>query len=220
VLKFVCIPLAALRPLDLRHRWLMTVLVSFVGRADKCWPTLRQLAAESGHPLTWVQRNMAEMLALGYITREPHGKAFKYEIEPRFLPVSRRLRVHTIGTQTVPTIGTQTATVPTVMFSVSSSETEEDLKEYIPPFIPPKQGGKFRNRNGAGRNGAGRGLSAAELAPGGVPPEPWEQRCRSWVMGYRWNPLHGPEPGESGCGAPAELAQWALSERSGREAAE
>ena len=96
LLRFVAIPLAVLRPLELRHRWLMQVFVSFAGTGGKCRPSLDMIAAEAGEHLSWVRRNIAEVLELGYVTREQRdprdGGGFWYTIDKRFLPPFTELR--------------------------------------------------------------------------------------------------------------------------------
>jgi hypothetical protein len=86
VYAYVTVPIAAYRPLELRHRWLLQVLVGFADATGKCWPALRTVAAEAGHHVSWVQRNMAELVELGHLTRRRRGRgSFVYQIAERFL---------------------------------------------------------------------------------------------------------------------------------------
>jgi len=115
LLRFVAIPLAVLRPLELRHRWLMQVFVSFAGPGGRCWPSLALLAEEAGEHLSWVRRNVQEALERGYITRKPRrGGGYTYTIAERFLPVRGK-----------PVL------VPTVNAGVPTVGTEEHLEEHL-----------------------------------------------------------------------------------------
>jgi hypothetical protein len=90
VYAYVTVPIAAYRPLELRHRWLLQVLVGFADATGKCWPALRTVAAEAGHHVSWVQRNMAELVELGCSMRKRRGRgSFLYQIAERFLPPRR-----------------------------------------------------------------------------------------------------------------------------------
>jgi len=215
LLSFVAIPLAVLRPLELRHRWLMQVFVSFADPDGKCWPSLKTLAEKSGEHLSWVKRNVKEALDLSYLSREPRqGGGYTYTIDKRFLPVrGKPVLVSRRDPPAAPTAGT--AGVPTVRAGVPMVGPEEHLEEQLPPLPPRSAGGVDRKRREGKRGGSG----AASIRDV-IPAEPWEQRCRSFARGYRWDDAHcGPAPGEPGCRAPAALAAEALRLRAGGRAA-
>jgi hypothetical protein len=87
MLSFVATPIAAYRPLEHRHKWLLQVLVSFAGRDGRCWPSLPKIAEQAGATLAWVQRNLAEMEKLALFSRKRRfGESYVYTIAARFLP--------------------------------------------------------------------------------------------------------------------------------------
>jgi len=128
LLTFVAIPLAVLRPLELRHRWLMQVFVSFAGPGGRCWPSLALLAEEAGEHLSWVRRNVQEALDRGYITRQPRrGGGYTYTVAERFLPARGKPVLVPCDTR----ITSVSAGVPSVNAGVPTVGTEEYLEEHL-----------------------------------------------------------------------------------------
>ena len=48
-----------------QHRWLLTCLARYADREGKCWPSMRQLAADARMSLASVCRYLAAMAKLG-----------------------------------------------------------------------------------------------------------------------------------------------------------
>jgi hypothetical protein len=219
MLKFTVIPIATLRPLELRHKWLMQIFVSFAGFDGLCWPSLRQLAVECDQPLSWVQRNVEEILALGYVIRVPRkGGGYTYTVDKRFLPVrGRPVAVPTVGTAAVPTVGTgtgakiakegvpavDTGSVPTVRPAVPTVGTEVYLEEDITPLTPLT---------------ARRSRRAMRQAL--APDDQDQRRAENWVRDDFWLPngTWGPRPDQPGCTLPPDLLAWCLAEKAKRSA--
>jgi hypothetical protein len=83
----ITIKFSVFRPLELRHRWLMQVLLGLADPAGKCRVSLRTIAVASGEHLSWVKRNVDEIIGLGYVTRVSlPGGGYVYTIAPQFLP--------------------------------------------------------------------------------------------------------------------------------------
>jgi hypothetical protein len=124
LLTFVMIPVAELARMKPVHTHVLAGLRSFANEAGICWPGLRRLAARCGMKLSSLQRAVADMVALGYLTREKRGAGFLYRIAARFL----RQRP-TSGTG-CPTSGTEGETKKQ---EVEDFKKEDDRVRLSPP---------------------------------------------------------------------------------------
>jgi len=84
--RFVAIPFSEIATTKPAHLKLIAVLLEFADSAGKCWPSLRTIAGRAGEALSWVQRHLAEMEALGLFTRKRRRRgSFLYQLASRFL---------------------------------------------------------------------------------------------------------------------------------------
>jgi Helix-turn-helix domain len=79
------IPVTELATMKPVHTHVLAGVRSFANEAGICWPGLRRLAARCGMKLSSLQRAVADMVSLGYLTRERRGAGFLYRIAARFL---------------------------------------------------------------------------------------------------------------------------------------
>src|SRR4051794_36015103 len=87
LLAFVPVAFDLYRPLKPRLRWAMQCLVSFADRAGKCWPSCRKFAGFAGISKSAAQRQLADLVDAGVITRKRRpGRGYEYEIARQFLP--------------------------------------------------------------------------------------------------------------------------------------
>lgn len=203
-LPFTAITFDALRPLALRHRWLVQVLVAFAGPSGRCWPSLVAIAEQAGEHVSWVRRNIEEVLLdpeLDYFTREPReGGGYTYTIAERFLPKRGK-----------------PVAVPTVKRGVPTVGTEEHLEEQVSPPLPPPGGDRKRRREEE-RSAPGGSHAASAVPKTGQPAAPLvaageavreEIRQRAELRWFfeagRWSERQGPRPGEEGCRYPAAM---------------
>jgi hypothetical protein len=74
VFQIVAVPFDAYQALPSpQHRWLATCLARYCDRDGKCWPNMRQLAADARMSLSTVCRRLIEMAVLGVFQRERKG---------------------------------------------------------------------------------------------------------------------------------------------------
>src|SRR4051812_8449901 len=70
-----------------QHRWILTCLARYADRDGKCWPTLRQLAADARMSLSTVCRRLIEMAVLGVFQRERKGVGrYVYQLAEAYRP--------------------------------------------------------------------------------------------------------------------------------------
>jgi hypothetical protein len=84
----VAVPFDAYQQLpSSQHRWLLTCLARYADREGKCWPSMRQLAADAKLSLASVCRYLAVMAALGVFQRErkPGGR-YCYRLAAAYVP--------------------------------------------------------------------------------------------------------------------------------------
>lgn len=87
MLLAVSLPVAEIAEMKPAHVKLLAVLLSFADLQGRCWPALRTIADRARQPLSWVQRNIAEMAEAGYLaTKRRRGASHRYLIAERFLP--------------------------------------------------------------------------------------------------------------------------------------
>jgi hypothetical protein len=87
MLAFVPVTFALYRPLKPRLRWAMQCLVSFADHAGRCFPSIRTFALHAGSSRSAAQRDLADLVATGYVTRKRRpGGVYIYQIDQRFLP--------------------------------------------------------------------------------------------------------------------------------------
>jgi DNA-binding transcriptional MocR family regulator len=84
----VAVPFDAYQQLpSSQHRWLLACLARYADREGKCWPSMRQLAADAKMSLATVCRYLAAMAALGVFQRErkPGGR-YCYRLAAAYVP--------------------------------------------------------------------------------------------------------------------------------------
>src|SRR3954452_12689860 len=88
VFQIIAVPFDAYAALPRsEHRWLLTCLALYVDRTGKCFPSLRQLAADARTSLASVSRYMAAMERLGVFQRQrkPGGR-YSYILAEAYRP--------------------------------------------------------------------------------------------------------------------------------------
>src|SRR4051812_29779952 len=166
-----------------QHRWILTCLARYADRDGKCWPTLRQLAADARISLSTVCRRLIEMAVLGVFQRERKGIGrYVYQLaeayRPRW-PGRQKTEAKPSGSPS--------------QHRVSQAETPEQAN-------PEKQ-----------KEGARARLGRSGTVDGGLPdmaPQ-WRKRIESWARsrGRFRLPSWGPKPDEPGCFAPIAVLQ-------------
>jgi hypothetical protein len=74
VFQIIAVPFDAYAALPSpTHRWLLTCLARYSDREGKCWPSMRQLAADARMSLATVCRRLGEMAASGVFQRARRG---------------------------------------------------------------------------------------------------------------------------------------------------
>lgn len=96
-----------------QHRWILMALARYADRQGRCWPSMRQLAADARMSKSSVQRYLADLSQVGAFdrSRAPGGR-YSYIIAPQYRPrwdragaVPRpKMAVPLIGAQQVPSI--------------------------------------------------------------------------------------------------------------------
>src|SRR5215211_7193955 len=87
MLAYVPVHFDVYRPLAPRLRWAMQCLVSFADHAGRCFPPIRTFAVHAGISKSAAQRDLAELEALGHLSRKRRpGGVYVYKIARRFLP--------------------------------------------------------------------------------------------------------------------------------------
>jgi hypothetical protein len=86
--QIVAVPFDAYAALSrAEHRWLMTCLARYCDREGRCWPSMRQLAADARMSLASVCRYLAAMAALGVFQRERRpGGRYRYTLAESYRP--------------------------------------------------------------------------------------------------------------------------------------
>ena len=86
--QIVAIPFEAYAALPRsEHRWLLTCLARYVDRTGRCFPSLRQLAADARTSLASVSRYMAAMERLGVFQRQRRpGGRYTYVLAEAYRP--------------------------------------------------------------------------------------------------------------------------------------
>ena len=190
MLAFVPVHFATYRPLKPRLRWAMQCLVSFADHAGRCFPSVRTLALHAGISKSAAGRDLAELEALGHLTRTRRpGGVYIYRIARRFLPRWAREQVSQHRDRKRKAWRGRRA-------EVSPGGVPERGTEEKPLKKNQGEGARARERF------ADRRVSFTELPNERVK---WEARLRSWRQSRFWLPLWGPKPTEPGCFAPASL---------------
>jgi hypothetical protein len=159
------------------HRWLATCLARYTDRDGKCWPTMRQLAADARLSLSTVSRRLKEMADLAVFQRTRKGVGrYVYQLAEAYRPRWP---------------GRGNAGVSARQIGVSQAETPDQVN-------PEKQ---IREARGRAR------FADRKVSFGAVPDpfDRWTPRVRSWRKSGFWLAEWGPKPNEAGCLAPAAL---------------
>jgi hypothetical protein len=88
VFQIIAIPFDAYAALPSpQHRWLLTCLARYVDREGRCWPSMRQLAADARMSLASVCRYLAAMHDLGVFQRVRRGVGrYVYTLAAAYVP--------------------------------------------------------------------------------------------------------------------------------------
>ena len=88
VFQIIAIPFDAYAALPSpQHRWLLTCLARYADRSGKCWPSMRQLAADARMSLASVCRYLRSMAELGVFQRERRGVGrYVYTLAAAYVP--------------------------------------------------------------------------------------------------------------------------------------
>jgi len=192
MLAFVPVAFDVYRPLKPRLRWAMACLVSFADRTGRCFPSVRKLARHAGISKSAAQRDLAELVDTGHVTRKRRpGGCYVYRIDRRFLPRMAPRKLSQARDAETRAQRTRVSDQPSG--AVPRVGTEEK---------PDKQSqGWARER---ARFGSGTG-------EGGMPDMTgqWRARLRSWRNsgGKFWLAEWGEKPGNRGCIVPVTLLQ-------------
>lgn len=123
----VAVPFDAYRDLPTpQHRWLMLCLARYADREGRCWPSIRQLAADARMSKSAVQRYLADLSHLGIFSRSRRpGGRYVYRIEAGYQPryPQRRATVPTVR-QAVPQRARQEA------FTIKHQEISDDSRKW------------------------------------------------------------------------------------------
>ncbi len=94
-----------------QHRWLLMCLARYADRDGRCWPSMRQLAADARMSKSSVQRYLADLSQLGIFSRvrRPGGR-YSYVLTETFRPQWKTPTVPKPG-RGVPQHGTEEARV-------------------------------------------------------------------------------------------------------------
>ena len=69
------------------YRWLLTCLARYADRSGKCWPSMRQLAADARMSLASVCRYLKELADLGVFQRDRRpGGRYCYRLAAAYVP--------------------------------------------------------------------------------------------------------------------------------------
>lgn len=119
----VAVPFATYRDLPTaQHRWLLICLSRYADRDGKCWPSIRQLAADSKMSKSSVQRYLADLSHLGAFTRSRRaGGRYQYAISAPFRPA---FRDNIDGRKPVPANG---RTVPIAGAHISNIKKHQEI---------------------------------------------------------------------------------------------
>ena len=70
-----------------QHRWLLTCLARYTDREGRCWPSMRQLAADARMSLASVCRYLRSMADLGVFQRQRQpGGRYRYTLVESYRP--------------------------------------------------------------------------------------------------------------------------------------
>jgi hypothetical protein len=142
------------------HRWLATCLARYTDRDGKCWPTMRQLAADARMSLSTVSRRLKEMADLAVFQRTRKGVGrYVYQLAEAYRP-------RWLGR------------VSAEKCSVSQGETPEQAK-------PEKQREGARARDRFARSGVSFGEMTDERSKWEARLRSWRQ-SRFWLP--LWGP--------------------------------
>jgi hypothetical protein len=88
VFQIVAIPFDAYAGLpSSQHRWLLTCLARYADREGRCWPSMRQLAADARMSLASVCRYLAALADLGVFHRVRKGVGrYVYTLAEAYVP--------------------------------------------------------------------------------------------------------------------------------------
>jgi DNA-binding transcriptional regulator YhcF (GntR family) len=197
MLAFVPVTFALYRPLKPRLRWAMQCLVSFADHAGRCFPSIRTFALHAGSSRSAAQRDLADLVATGYVTRKRRpGGVYIYQIDQQFLPswpkklVSQRR--HRKQQAVLASPADRSAK------GVPDPGTEEN------PSVYKKNQGYARQR----ARFAKPGVNYGELPDY---DSRWPMRLQSWQKSGFWLPSWGPKPNGPGCCAPPALLRATIS---------
>lgn len=84
----VAVPFDSYRSLPSpQHRWLLTCLARYADRDGRCWPSMRQLAADARMSLASVSRYLASLARVGcFIRHRKPGGRYRYTLADVYRP--------------------------------------------------------------------------------------------------------------------------------------
>lgn len=209
MLAFVPVTFDLYRPLKLRLRWAMQCLVSFADHAGRCWPSIRKLAEHAGISKSAAQRDLADLVAAGLVTRKRRpGGVYVYWIDRRFLPA---MAPRKLGARKLSQLRTRKSE------AIASQQSSQSTGSV------PEQGSHEEKPSNKKNQGRFAGRSAGFVSSGGMTEgfglpdqsDQWKARLRSWknTGGRFWLPQWGPRPNEPGCFAPLVAPQGIIEGR-------
>jgi hypothetical protein len=182
LLSYVPVHFDTYRPLPPRLRWAMQCLVSFADHAGRCFPPIRTFAVHAGISKSAAQRDLAELAALGHVSRKRRpGGCYVYKIARRFLPQWAAEQVSQARDRLSKALRGRRAAPPET--GVPERGTEEK----------PMKKNQEKERARANFIGVQEGLPRQTE---------WSPRLRGWLNRRFWLREWGPTPSEPGCMAP------------------
>ena len=178
----VALPYDALRDLPSLEFKTLTALLRYVDKLGRCWPSLRQLAADIGMSEATACRAMKRLADYGVFDERarPGNGRYRYRIAARFLP-------RWPGKQ--PPKSSDCTAVQDGLAQPARQEA-----------IPAKQTREALSR---------QRFALSKGSQDGLPDltDQWKARIGSWVRsgGRFWLPQWGEKPGQPGCMVPASV---------------
>ena len=190
MLAFVPVTFDLYRPLKPRLRWAMQCLVSFADQAGRCFPSIRTFALHAGISKSAAQRDLAELVETGHVTRKRRpGGVYIYMVDRRFLPCWPKKLVSQLRYRKQKAVRGSRTDRPAA--GVPERGTEEKLRDY-------------KKNQGYAR--AHARFSKPEMSYDAPDYDSqWPMRLQGWQKSGFWLPAWGAKPNEPGCCAPPAL---------------